>query len=283
MSSNQAPTPFRITQAGIDASTAANTAGLSITIISFKLGTGFGYPPQLGDTALHGDMVYSGTFAASNQMAGGLRDLIFKVPVNAGPFLFGEIGLYLTDGTLFALSTYGTLQEKSVTAVSGSANAFTVHCLLNLGVAPSVVQVITNGIGYAAEIANTGMITGPSLLLGSPNAVICYEPVFGGDVLYLSKVNDSRWMIHNFARVGVATLTGVAGGGLGISSNLFNSTVMSSSAQLGTYVVQDTLGNVRIVKTVTNSGAGGNLGLSFPLGSAAAGSLVYLYKSINLA
>lgn len=278
---NQAPTPFQITQAGINAAVAANALGLSITIASFKLATGFGYNPTLGSTALIGAVVFTGTPASSNILTLATRDIVCVVPATAGPFLFGEIGIFLTDGTLFAVSTYSALQEKSTTAVTGSANSFTFHCLLNVGLAPSVVQVITSNSGFATEYANTGMISGPGSMIGTPNVVICHESIFGGDNLFLSKVSPTRWMPHNFAKVGSGVITAVAGGGTQITSTVFNSTLVTAGAPAGTYLVQDTLGNVRVVTGVANNGSNGTLTLSYAIGSATVPTPIILYKTIN--
>lgn len=277
----QAPIPFQITQAGINASVAANASGLSITIASFKLATGFGYTPTLGTTALLGAVVFTGVPTSSNLVALSTRDIVCIVPATAGPFLFGEIGLFLTDGTLFAVSTYSSSQEKSTTAVSGSANSFTLHCLLNMGLAPSVVQVITNTSGFATEVANSGLITGSAALVGSPNALICYETTFGGDSIFLSKVTTTRWMPHNFAKIGSSTLTSSASSGTQVSSTVFNSSLVTPGSPAGTYIVQDGSGNVRIVTGISNTGASGTLTLSYGIVSATAGTPIILYKTIN--
>lgn len=277
----QSPSPFQITQAGINASVAAESMGLRITIASFKLATGFGYTPTLAAVSLVGAIVYTGTPAASNIIALSTKDIIAQVPALAGPFLFGEIGLFLTDGTLFAVATWSDLQEKSTIAVSGTANSFTFHCLLNLGVAPSIVQVVTSANGFATEYANSGMISGPGVLVDTPNAVICNEAIFGGDNLFLSKVNATRWMPHNFAKVGSGVLTAVAGGGTLITSTVFNSSVVATSAPAGTFIVQDNLGNVRVVTVISNNISDGTLTLSYAIGTAIATTPIIVYKTIN--
>lgn len=278
---NQAPTPFQITQAGINAAVAANAMGLSITIANFKLATGFGYNPNLGTTELLGAVVFTGVPSASNILALSTRDIICVVPAVSGPFLFGEIGIFLTDGTLFAVSTYSELQEKSTTAVTGSANSFTFHCLLNMGLAPSVVQVITSNSGFATEYANTGMISGPGTLIDTPNVVVCHESTFGGDNLFLSKVSPTRWMLHNFSKVGSGILTAVSANKMQITSEVFNSTLVTPGAPAGTYVVQDSIGNVRVVTAITNNASGGTLTLSYPIGTAVPLTPIMLYKTIN--
>ena len=278
---NQAPSPFQITQAGINAAVAANAMGLSITIGSFKLATGFGYSPTLASTALLGAVVFTGTPSAASVLALSTRDIVCIVSATAGPFMFGEIGIFLTDGTLFAVSTYSALQEKSTTAVTGSANSFTFHCLLNMGLAPSVVQVITSNSGFATEYANTGMISGPATLVGTPNAVICNESIFGGDNLFLSKVSPTRWMPHNFSKVGSGTLTAVSANKLQITSTVFNSTLVTPGAPAGTYLVQDNVGNIRVVTAITNTVSSGTLTLSYAIGTAVATTPIILYKTIN--
>ncbi len=279
--SNQAPSPFQITQAGLNAAVAEGP-GVAITIARFKLSTGYGYLGTLNDTALQGTVVYTGVPEASNLIGLHTRDIVCRVPVEAGPFLFGAIGLELDDGTLFAVSTYQTLQEKVTIAVSGSANAFTLHCLLNLGSSPSVVQVNTSRSGFATEVFNTSMVSGSDTMIGSPNAVIVNEIVRGGDNLFLSRVTGTRWMVHNFVRVASGVLTAVGVSGSSLTSSLFNSTLVNPAAPAGTYLVQDNQGNVRVVNTVLNTSSAGTVVLTYPLGTAASGTPVILYKTINL-
>lgn len=103
---------FLATNVGLAAATVA-AGGPKISITSFKLGTSI-TPPDPTDTTLHGATVYTGTVSAVLPVDADTADIIVQVPANAGPFLFGEVGIYTDGGVLFARAAYATQQELSL-------------------------------------------------------------------------------------------------------------------------------------------------------------------------
>ena len=253
MSTQLAPSQFVITQAGLAAAAAQGNFGLSIQITNFKLGTGVGYTPALSDTALRGSQVYSASPSSWNLVSDTIRDVVCVLPATAGPFLYGEIGLFLADGTLFALAAWSELQTQTISVVAGVATTNTFHCLLNLATVPAIVQVVTGTSGFATQIASTNFVTGPDYLPGKPDVVIVNEPAYNSDSLLLSRSLPNRWVIHKYVEIGQSVLTSVS---VDYKTLTFISPVpngVSSSAVVGSYTVQDTVGNVRLASSLTQT------------------------------
>lgn len=242
--SSISPAAFKITQVGINALTAAGHQGLKVSITTFKLGSAYGYTPALGDTSLHGGVVYTSQPAAWNMLSESSRDVVCKVPATAGPFAYGEIGLYLEDGTLFALAAFGSLQVKS-SAMSGIANALTFHCVLDVGANPAVIQVIAGTAGVVANVGNTHFVTGPDLMPGKPNALIVTEPVNGSNSLFMTYSNYNQWNVQNYLQVASGTVTALSADKKTVTSVAFSE--LASTTLAGDYLLQDMVGNVRVV------------------------------------
>ncbi len=270
---------FQITQAGLDKAQDAENEGLRVRIANFKLGTGFDYVPGIADTDLRGVEVFSGTPSPStNSMAGGI-EIVMVVPANVGPFQYGEIGLFLEDGTLFALAAFQNLQEKQTVATSGVSNRITFRGYLNLAQAPAVFIIGETG-NIIPEVADTSFVTAPSLMLGNPNALIVNELILRGDNIFLTKISNVRWMLHNFITRATATATAVTPTFDTVTSTAFRN--LTTAAPAGTYAFQDGQGNVRVIQSVTSSNSTtGTVVLSRPVAGLAVGANVSCYETIN--
>ena len=264
-----APSAFTITQAGINAASALGALGMTVEITSFKLGSSFGYTPSIADTSIRGAPVYVAPPKAWNMVSEHSRDIVCVVPATAGPFSYGEIGIFLSDGTLFAIAAWTEIQTKS-SSVAGIANALTFHCVLNVGVAAAVIQVIAETAGVIAEVGSSSYVTGPALMPGKPNALIVKESVKGNNSLLLTAANSHQWNVQDYLQELSGTVTAVSNGGLSISSTVFNE--LSASTVAGNYLVQDLIGNVRIV----TSGVTGVAQLTYPISGLAVGDTIIL-------
>jgi phage-related tail fiber protein len=110
---------FIMTTAGLAAATAATPSGPYVHIVEFRLGSGVGYTPIQADSGLRGTLLYSGVPRSYTMVAGDTGNFICEVPSTAGPFMYGEIGLYLPGGVLFALASFPQLQQKFNLAADG--------------------------------------------------------------------------------------------------------------------------------------------------------------------
>lgn len=144
---------FKITNAGIDALFEAEQSGLRCSITKFTLGSAYGYEPVAEDTKMHGDLLYQGEPERYKYIDQKTKLIVCEVPVESGPFTFGEIALWLEDGTLFALCSLGSPIEKYSSNESSVASSITLNCLL------SVDQGLTHlTIGYEDNPASTGAL-----------------------------------------------------------------------------------------------------------------------------
>lgn len=101
---------FQLTNAGVQAlKTNPNAAP-----VSFKLGTAVNYVPAPTDTNLHGTVITTGTISAANQVNGNVLRYTFGLSTSSGPYAFGECGLFMSDGTLFALGAATEFQNKVI-------------------------------------------------------------------------------------------------------------------------------------------------------------------------
>ena len=264
-----APSAFQITQIGINAAALAGKQGISLSIAKFVLATGNGYTPSLSDINYHGTSVYNGVPSSWNMLSDTSRDIVCVVPAAAGPFTYGEIALFLDDGTLFALAVFQDLQTKASTA-SGVANALTFHCVLNFGASPSVIQVITGTPGAIEVLGSTNNVTGQAYLPGKPTALIVMEPVNGNSSLFLTAANGTQWNVAGYLQVDSGTVTAVNNNGISLDSTAFN--VIDPNFIPGDFLIQDMNGNVRVV----TGGYPGTAHLTYPISSMSVGQVVML-------
>ena len=144
---------FIITDAGIEALFEAEEKGLRCSITRFTLGSAYGYNPVAEDTTMHGDLLYQGQPQRYKYIDQKTKLIVCQVPVEAGPFTFGEIGLWLEDGTLFALCALTSPIEKFSSNESSVASSLTLNCLLSVD---SGTTHLT--IGYEDDPSSTGNI-----------------------------------------------------------------------------------------------------------------------------
>ena len=144
---------FKITDAGINALFEAEQKGLRCAITKFTIGSAYGYEPVAEDTKMRGDLLYRGEPERYKYIDQKTKLIVCEVPPESGPFTFGEIGLWLEDGTLFALCSLRSPIEKYSSNESSVASIITLNCML------SVDQGLTHlTIGYEDNPASTGAL-----------------------------------------------------------------------------------------------------------------------------
>lgn len=138
---------FIVTQAGLDASTDAANGGITLRLTTFKVGSAYGYNPTKADTALHGSLLYSDNITSFATAGDGSLIVNCTIAVSAGPFDFGEVGIYTESGALFALMALPQLEHKYSSLGSNVASTFTFQAYLRLGQAGGVIEIVTGGGG----------------------------------------------------------------------------------------------------------------------------------------
>jgi phage-related tail fiber protein len=112
-----------VTDAGIAALADATAAGSTVPISTCAVGDGGGayYQPDSAQTALVGQK-WQGNLAGvrTNAENAQILEIEIVVPSSAGGFTIREMGVFLDDGTLFAVANTPDIQKTAL--ASGAAN-----------------------------------------------------------------------------------------------------------------------------------------------------------------
>ena len=140
-------TLFKVTDAGLAAAAQAVNLGIKVRLTTFKIGSASGYTPSGTETALHGSVLYTAAINSYKDMPDGSLVFICTLDPQAGPFDFGEIGLFTDAGVLFALAAFPNLQTKYTSLSTNNINStFTLNCHIRLAQGTSVFETsaVTN-------------------------------------------------------------------------------------------------------------------------------------------
>ncbi len=94
----------------------ASAGGFLVNITDFKLTEETNFAPNVADTALVGSVAYKGKIIVIEALNGGLVKFVCEIPLgipSIGILKFGEIGLYLSTGELFAHGKLDPVYPKS--------------------------------------------------------------------------------------------------------------------------------------------------------------------------
>jgi hypothetical protein len=239
---------FQITSAGFAAAFAASNQGPEIRIGQFRVGAGVGYTPAVTDTALRGALLHTGTPIGYRVLDPNTCEFTIRMDETVGTWQFGEIGLYLLDGTLFAL---GSLQRPQWKAAfpDRDFNRYNVRIRLVLnGVIPTielVVQQITAGVIW--ELPSVDDL--PLIEDAQTNVYLCHSQDENGNDA-LCTVGENRWTINtHLKRKLVGTITAVNATGTQFTSPA----IILSDSTAGRYLVQFTSGAAKgLVRRVSS-------------------------------
>jgi len=228
---------FQITSAGFAAAFAASNQGPEIRIGEFRIGAGVGYSPAVTDTALHGAELFTGTPTGYRVIDPNTCEFTIRMDETVGTWQFGEVGLYLLDGTLFAL---GALQRPQWKAAypDRDFNRYNVKIRLIInGAIPKielVVQQITAGVIW--ELPSVDYL--PMLLDAQTNVYLCHSQDENGNDA-LCTMGDNRWTINTHLRrqaSGIITAVNLAG------TQLSSPVIVLADSTHGRYLIQFTSG-----------------------------------------
>lgn len=145
---------FVVTQVGLDDSTDAAHSGISLKLATFKVGSAYGYTPVKTDTALHGTTLYTDNITSFSTAGDGSLIVTCTMAPAAGPFDFGEVGIYTDGGALFALLALPQLEHKYSSLGTNVTSTFTFQCYLRLGQAGGIIEIVTGGGGGGGGTSN---------------------------------------------------------------------------------------------------------------------------------
>lgn len=217
-------TGFVITDVGNAAATVATPAGPFVHITQFRVGSAFNYTPVASDTGLHGSTLFTGGVTNYYVVDNDTIELILVVDATVGPFFFGEVGIYLADGSLFALCAFDTLQEK-IRAVGPQAGMqWRIRARLKLANAPVICQVDVFTGNQILEVSAWQFLKTPINQTGDANMAIVMEPNSVGDSVLVYKDNDNKWGINDYSLM----IAGSTGSGAVIGTDVITDTQLEA-------------------------------------------------------
>lgn len=244
---------FVITTAGLAAASVATPTGPYVEVVSFKLGSDTSTAATIGDTALVGSVVYTGTIASYSYYDSQTIQINMEVPATAGPFNYGEIGIFLTGGALFARFSYGGTRVKTSSTISGYANTLRIKALLRLSQGPAVFNFASGTPQTILEITDLSLLQTPADHPANP-VVIVHEPSDYQDSLMLHKHTATLWTPENYSKVGT-TVVSAAPDSTHLTAPLFASMLAAVSGNRGKYIFQTPGGYFRSIVSISGSTA----------------------------
>lgn len=251
-----------ITTAGLAAASVATPTGPYIHIVKFRLGDDYTTPAQVTDTDIVGAMVYEGTAVSYNYYSTDTVQVNLEIPAEAGPFGYGELGVYLEDDVLFGRFSFGAIRTKLPSTLSGYANILRIKVLIKLvGQGPAVFQIENLGEQDVLEIDTLMTLQPPGDHPEVPMAIV-HEPNDYQESVLLYKHDETFWNPVNYLRIGSPTID--AATDTTITSAFMSSFTMAPSGELGRYMVQIEGGFLRFIESI----AGDVITLAQPLDTA---------------
>ena len=232
---------FTITQAGLLAAASAGSGGPLINITTFKVGSAVGYTPSLSDTNLRGTVLHTGVPISYNVISANLVNYTLRMDETVGDFTFGEVGLFLADGTLFALASLTSGQQKLKSSGPQVGSVINVIANLNLTNATALLQFTINSLANAKilEIGSTDLLTAP--VVAASNAYIVHSNDDVGNPLLAIRESNYKWRFHTHNTVKVfGTVT--AGPTNTVSMTSTDIFTHVSTVVAGKYILQFTSG-----------------------------------------
>lgn len=283
-----------ITNQGLAVASVAMPEGPYIHITSFQVGSAYGYDPQRTDPGLNGNLLYSGVPTSYEYIGNNTLNVICEIPVDAGPFQFGEVALFLDGGVMFAKGVFDEPQTKYSSLGTNVVSSYTFNCLLKLQQSVAVFQIDTVNapptvldIYQWSDVYPPGVSANPDVPL-----YVVRELSPSGDSSLLQNSSDSFWTlgttyfpVHNNASVLNSSTTWVE-----FSPTLFSSAALSSVNRQWVLETPDGFfrsvsgvvtsgGNYRFNLNVSNDGTYNNIPL---LNAPPVGSNCRLYSSTQI-
>lgn len=226
-----------ITNAGIAAARAAEDGGYKINITAFKVGAGFNYNPTPADTALRGAILHTG--APVSIIIENLDTAVYNLRMDdtIGDFLYGELGLYLEDGTLFGIAAFSTLQEKRKSGAGVAGNIIAFETKIRLASIAAVLEFTTVNNVNLPFISGVHLLSLPSE--ASSNAYLTANRTHNGGSVVAVQSSDDIWA---FGSHPVRFVVSTVQAGSSTTSLVSNAIGTIADFVVGKYLIQFTSG-----------------------------------------
>jgi hypothetical protein len=136
-----------ITNAGLAAASTALPQGPYIHIIQFQIGSAYGYTPDVNQTAIDGNILYTGVPSDYVSIGNNTLNIVLEIPPEAGPWEFGEVAIFAADSNnnpyLFAIAVFQSPQTKFSSLGTNVVSSYQLNCLLKLQQSTAIFQIDT--------------------------------------------------------------------------------------------------------------------------------------------
>ena len=191
---------FLITDAGLAAAAVATPTGPYIHITSFEIGSAFGYTPQRNQLSLQGTILYTGLASSYTVVDGDTVEIGLRMDATVGSFNFGEIGLRLASGDLFAILVFENQQEKVRAVGNQAGNTWYIRARIKLAQAPAIVQVTLINSQSILEVPNWQSLQKPGDQIMGANIAIVHANNSSDDPVLVIRDNDDEWGLVDYSR-----------------------------------------------------------------------------------
>lgn len=221
-----ASTGFLITTGGQAAATVANPGGPYINIVEFRAGsavnyTPVGYVPGVSATsqnALVGSTLYTSAPTTYTVVDADTIELTLVIPPTVSSFNFGELGIYLAGGVLFAICVFDSLQEHVHAVGNQAGTTWKIRARLRLAQIPAICNVTLINSQSLLEVPNWQSLLRPDLQPTAANAAIVHDNNGSDDPVFVVRDSNTEWGLVGYSR----TLLGsVSDGGASSTTTSF--------------------------------------------------------------
>ena len=283
------PTPLMlVTNAGLAAASLATPTGPFINIVEFRVGDAYGYTPTRNDTGLNGNLLYVAAPTQYRNVGNNTIDIVCQIPPDAGPFPYGEVGIYNLDSggnkVLFAKAVFDTPQIKYSSLGTNIATSETFHCLIKLEQSIAIFQFSTVTNQELIEYDLWSDVIPPGLSANPDVPLVLVRELDGARCSsLLTKSDDTKWTVGtNYPWFKNTTIVNATSTSVTVSAANFLASDLTTINRK--YVLEFSNGYFRSVSQFVNAG-GGNY--RFDLNPAPltelppVGGALRVYESIN--
>lgn len=209
-----ASTGFLITQVGLASAATANPGGPYININQFRVGSGVSYTPPgyvegvspTTQTGLVGTTLYTGVPIGHTVIDADTIEVTLLIPSTTTSFDFGEIGIYLNTGVLFAICVFDTLQRHERAVGNQAGTNWRIRARLRLTQIPAICNVTLQVNQNLLEVPNWQSLIRPDSQPTGANAAIVHDNNSSNEPVLVVRDADTEWGIVGYSRVFDATI-----------------------------------------------------------------------------
>lgn len=247
-------------------------------LASYSLGSGYNYTPVATQTALSGSVLYQGAPSHPVVESPNLLRYVIVIDASVGDFSYGEVGLFLPGGDMFAIGTSSTLIRKnSVSSFSG--NNVVIDCYVPVtGVNYDPYTGVANSASPAQAVAVGSIDSLPIADQAESNLYIVPSRVLGNNASSIATANAGMWSVTGYvSEPNIGTASSSTGSTVTVSG-WSPSTLPPAVTFPGEYLIQFNTGSAAgIIRSVASFNSV-QVVLENPLsGSVSAGSTFTLF------